>query len=1330
MDKDTRNAIERATQRARKLLEDDFASQLEGTFDVLRNGTVAPRGGQHLTPSQAFLRDRIIASLDHKRDAGMSPPDAVADYLRDAAFTTLNRFAALKMLEARELVRPSVSRGEESAGYKEYCGLAPGVALLPDGAGYRLYIESLFDELATEVKVLFDRRDAASVLWPRRQTFEALLAILNGPELALVWGEDETIGWVYQFFNSGDERRAMRDASQAPRNSRELAVRNQFFTPRYVVQFLTDNTLGRIWYEMREGATALKDRCEYMVRRPNETYAPRTRKDPRDLRILDPACGSGHFLLYAFDLLVTIYTEAWSDSSSPPSEVTGKTLYADYADEASLRRAVPALILQHNLHGVDIDPRCAQIAQLALWIRAQRAFRDAGVGRAERPPIRRSNIIVSEPMPGDVAMVKGFAASLDPPFLGDLFTKIVSEMRLAGELGLLLRIDVALADAIGNARRQYAVREKELRKGFLPGFEPVAKQGELDLSGIDDLRFFERAETLVNEALRRFVGSAAGGAGARRRLFAEDAAQGFGLVEILEKQFDVVVMNPPFGEPSSRAKLTLDADEQTSGESNELAALFVLRAKQLLASHGMCGAITTSTLWFSKYAKRMRDECFGKGAGIRVGVELGAGVLDSALVETVLSVFEARSNARPTMGGSFCDISRAADKASALRAGGAWRFVDTRRVMAQMPHSTLAYWASASVLKLFSGERLESAAPERTVRHGLATSDDTRFVRLRTEVPAARLRAGDYVAMAKGGAFARFYYEMDCVVLWRDNGKEVKALSQSLYGSETRQIQAQEYYFRPGLTYPFRSQLGFSVRVLPSGSVFAVQGMAIFASNEDLLLEIMAVANSRVAARFADLIASFAAFQVGYVRALPYPSLDSTASKALVDLARRLVSLVRGSWRGDETCSEFVLPELLAYPGVAIEDRSRAFDEASRRVEKEALELAAHIDAIVESRFALSEQDVSELLGKVEGRDTSVVRGFAWALADDADTLGRRIGALWSWFVGVAFGRFDERLATGQRSIPREPKPFDPLPAHSPGMRPEGEPRDAPLPDILVDDAGHGRDLAAHVGGDMARVGVPEPDNLRTWLAREFFPLHIKMYSKSRRKAPIYWQLGTPSASYSVWLYFHALTPDTLYTVHRDYVAPKLAHEERKTEAMRAEHSAPGARERRALAEQEAFVDELSAYAAEFKLVTPLWTPHLDDGVVINAAPLWRLFAQYKAWQKELLAVWNSLCDGEYDWSHMAMHLWPERVVPKCAGDRSLAIAHGLEEVFWLEDAGGKWKKRANPTRPVAELVKERASAAVKAALKNLLDAPLTSVAARGRAGATRRTRTSRGNDT
>ena len=197
----------------------------------------------------------------------------------------------------------------------------------------------------------------------------------------LVAGRNHRLG-LSVFHAQGNARSGPQGESQAPRNSYELAFRNQFFTPRYVVEFLTDNTLGRIWYEMRKGDTKLKDQCRYMVRRPTEIFLKdgeqppkeategrddlsqeellklpvhiphRPKKDPRELRILDPASGSGHFLLYCFDLLLTIYEEAYADPELGPA------LQKDYPKLEDLRRDVPRLILAHNLHGIDIDLRC------------------------------------------------------------------------------------------------------------------------------------------------------------------------------------------------------------------------------------------------------------------------------------------------------------------------------------------------------------------------------------------------------------------------------------------------------------------------------------------------------------------------------------------------------------------------------------------------------------------------------------------------------------------------------------------------------------------------------------------------------------------------------------------------------------------------------------------------------------------------------------------------------------------------------------------------------------------------------------------------------------
>lgn len=206
-----------------------------------------------------------------------------------------------------------------------------------------------------------------------------------------------------------------------------------------------------------------------------------------------------------------------------------------------------------------------------------------------------------------------------------------------------------------------------------------------------------------------------------------------------------------------------------------------------------------------------------------------------------------------------------------------------------------------------------------------------------------------------------------------------------------------------------------------------------------------------------------------------------------------------------------------------------------------------------------------------------------------------------------------------------------------------------------------------------------------------------------------------PSGRYSVWLYAHRVSRDRLFQVLKEVLQPKLSQEEGVLGRLKQEAGAsPTQSQRKAVESQEDFIAEVKTLIDEVALVAPLWAPNLDDGVVICLAPLWRLFPQHKSWQKECKRVWEKLAAGDFDWSHLAMHLWPERVVPKCQTDRSLAIAHGLEEVFWEQDDKDKWVKRKPPEatskagwQPTIErLVAERTSRQVKDALANLLAAP------------------------
>jgi len=442
-DQTTRNRLQRFVTDARTLLNEEFTRQLQNEYGL------NPETGEVSELSKlTFLDDArretagiLRETMDHylATTSGAGNIEVLSRIVREQAFTILNRMAALRMAEARGILMESIGNGYQSKGFQLYSYMA-GSALGESGDAYKNYIFSLFDEFSLDLKVLFDRFSSQGRLFPKESKLLELLDLINHPEIEQLWAEDETIGWIYQYFNSKEERKKMRDASQAPRNSRELAVRNQFFTPRYVVEFLTDNTLGRIWYEMTQGKTSLTESCRYLVRRPNEIFLKkgedvpeidadkgdlsqeellkepahvpfRKLKDPRDLKMLDPACGSMHFGLYAFDLFEKIYDEAWDLEVSLGSENFERSkkfnpLHESYQTKENYLQDVPRLIIENNIHGVDIDPRAVQISGLSLWLRAQKSWHEMGINAANRPQVQKSNIVCAEPV--DVKQVVAF----------------------------------------------------------------------------------------------------------------------------------------------------------------------------------------------------------------------------------------------------------------------------------------------------------------------------------------------------------------------------------------------------------------------------------------------------------------------------------------------------------------------------------------------------------------------------------------------------------------------------------------------------------------------------------------------------------------------------------------------------------------------------------------------------------------------------------------------------------------------------------------------------------------------------------------------------------
>lgn len=520
-------------------------------------------------------------------------PEDREDYLRAHAFTLLNRFAGLRLLEARGYLLNVLKGGKNAQGFKFFTMLAKPV-LPPGEDGYGLYLDLQLAEIAATVPALRDRSGKFDVLRPSEEAALNLIGVMDDLEDA-IWKQDETLGWIYQYFTPEERRREARKASSAPRSSDELAFRNQFFTPEYVVRFLTQNTLGRLWYEMTAGQTRLVENWDYFLRSQEDEVSPRERKDPREFRVIDPACGSGHFLLYSFELLHGIYHEAYGHSE------WGRGLRADYPDAEGFARRVPELIVEHNLYGVDIDARVVQVTQVALYLKAKRLHSTA------EP--RRGNIVHAQQLPGVKEEFDAFAEELFRTSgrrhsLVSAFKVVYDDFLHADELGILLKTDERVED--------------------IAKHDPIFNQEGL------------LAE--VKQGLDAYVAEATDEAKVAELMFGDASRQAVELLGLMALEYDVVLMNPPFGAAALDSKKTFE--KLYPKTKNDLYAAFVERGLDLLYPGGRLGAITSRTGFFLKTFTKWREDILLGMGHLDVVADLGYGVLDKAMVETAAYVVE------------------------------------------------------------------------------------------------------------------------------------------------------------------------------------------------------------------------------------------------------------------------------------------------------------------------------------------------------------------------------------------------------------------------------------------------------------------------------------------------------------------------------------------------------------------------------------------------------------------------------------------------------------------------------------------------------------------
>ena len=1537
-DQKTRNLLQRTVSACRRILDEEFAAQRRGTYGINDDGTAASLAKLTHLPDEdmqvaRLLRDRLdhlVAGLvaQGKKEAD-ARKEAVGRITREQAFTVLNRLAALRMSEEREIVLECVRHGLQSEGFLLF-QQSSGSAFGDTWMTYRAYLFVLFDELAVDLGVLFSRWDPAGLLFPRQEALEAVLKELGGTgtatareeispeEFNAIWSEDETIGWIYQYYNDPAERKKMRDESSAPRNSRELAVRNQFFTPRYVVEFLTDNTLGRIWYEMTKGKTRLKDQCRYLVRRPvevflvtdfqklifkkddwvaevartayfsnlpenplieelarfalmidgyalmeklEEPFAPtgpehaiqsfidrfcnpqleesekgphawhgnaaelwcclfviqrkswrecwrslgggqlretdrasddstardiwpalrqalqhppenlsqedllkqpvfiphRPLKDPRSILMIDPACGSMHFGLYAFDLFEVIYEEAWDQSGS--SDL--RPLASDFPSKEVFLREVPRLIIEHNIHGIDIDPRCAQIAGLSLWLRAQKAWQRLGLNPALRPTIKKSNIVCAEPMPGEKGLLHEFIVREFPAEECGVFLRLLEtifdKMQLAGEAGSLLKIEEEISSAIASAKQSWKEGPKlKQAKLFGEGESIVQKDLPMDLSGITDEQFWERAEHEIYGALEKYAEQAENGGGFQRRLFAEDAARGFAFIDVCRKRYDVAVMNPPFGNWSSQFKT--QSKRTYPDSSNDILAAFVDRGSQLLHSGGKIGAITSRTCFFLSSFKKWRENIVLGALQPESLVDLGHGVMDAAMVEA--AAYTMSKKVSKSASAMLC-IRLLNDKDPPAALGEAVIKVRKGKPAAdtfsidpvsfqQIPNAPFAYWTSENLFRLFV--KFPSFEEDgKTVRVGLQTSDDFRVVRIWWEVAPPKqntFQDREWKHFLKGDSASSFYDDIHYVINWKDDGRYIKEwkmvdLAMGRITANNSKCWNESKYFLAGMSWALRTS-SFKPSCVPKDCIPSVS--RYLATSEYVsVMAAIALCNSKVFDFLCKLCVErhgHPKFIPGVVRAIPYPKCNQIQESMLESMGLMGWSLKRRNVTQNITSHAFYSPALSPTRRTQSCNFSQGGTISSIRCEplQNSLGAAAKAwsDGVAETIDKLTkiQRQIDELaydlyeigLDDRYAIETMVIQNSNITAEEDDEEdedeecmsvgitgVSELVSELIDYAMGCCFGRWNVLCAAGEKEPPLDPDPFAPLPVCPPGMlqntaglpaAPCDVPAIYPVPitwsGILVDDANDPDDIERRLREVFTVIFPDRTDailqeacellgvkSLREWARKPagLFADHLKRYSKSRRQAPIYWPLSTASGCYTLWIYYHRLDGDTLYKCLQQFVDPKIGEVGKDIHRLRTMLAADeaGTKERKQLADAESLLTELREFHADLSHWAPRWKPNLNDGVQITACPLWKLFRLPK-WQKTLKETWQDLEKGDYDWAHLALTLWPDRVRNKCKKDRSLAIAHDLEDLCEIKAPEPKKKEAKKAGKKAAKV--------------------------------------------
>ncbi len=742
----------------------------------------------------------------------------------------------------------------------------------------------------------------------------------------------EIIGWMYQYYITETNELVYDGSMSKSKIPKELLpAATQIFTPDWVVKYMVENSLGRLWLEgHRDSDIKSKWRYYLVTQHKNDEKISEVNVNirPEEIKIIDPAMGSGHILVYAFDVLYDTYKSA------------------GYSE-----RDIPSLILENNLYGLDIDDRVAQLAYFAVMMKARsksrRIFR-------EKVNINVCSIQESNGFPKEAIdyLINPQETEIEKRIRREDVEYLINVFHDAKEYGSILEVKPIDFDAIEE-------RLEEIRNG-----------------GTEDL-FEYQYRNIILERIPALVKQA----------------------RIMSQKYDIVITNPPYLNSSRMNPRLLDyVVEKFPDNKSDFSMIFFQKAMDdFCRKDGYISFITTTSWMFLKSFEFIRKKAI-ENLEFETLVDFGTELFEGKVGHNPIVAW-VNKNSTPTKKmfairlSEYCYSRRDEKEKEFFNEKN--RYITNQKGFTKIPGMPIAYWASERLKQIYDNSPLLLSIAE--PKQGLATADNNRFLRLWYEIDnnkigykiesreKAKLSDFKWFPYNKGDAFRKWYGNIEYLINWYNDGKELFAFKGSV-------LRNHQYYFRECISWSKVTSGGFSVRYIPKGFLFDVAGCSIFLK-KDKLLYLLGFLNSPSCMKALSLLSQTLNFEVGHIANLPV-IINNDYKPRIDGIVTRNIEISKIDWDSFETSWDFQRHPLLTHKGNSI-TIEQAFNNWSAFTEKQFNQLKANeeeLNRIFIEIYGLQD----ELTPEVDDKDVTIRK---------ADRV-RDIKSFISYAVGCMFGRY------------------------------------------------------------------------------------------------------------------------------------------------------------------------------------------------------------------------------------------------------------------------------------------------------------------------------------